>query len=484
MIRLLELEDDNLRIRKENDHRKLLNDASYAILSHRWRPLKEEVIYPDIREGRYLQKPGYKKIEYCGIQARKDNCQFFWVDTCAIKKKKESELAEALNSMYMWYADAKICYVYLEDVNGKDLSAFEQSEWFKRGWTLQELMAPKTVQFYSSDWVFLGDKSNLGPLISKITGIDQEVLHDSSKISNYSVAERISWAAGRRTGRVEDRAYSLMGIFGIDDMPMMYGQGDAAFRRLQEKIMSKSNDQSIFAWRGIPDDGPSLMATSPDAFGPDRSSESDRPAESIKPKQYEWEYKHSKVTVEISLRLDPCGPYTYRGLLNCANPSGDSYAIYVRQLPATKKFARVKYNNKEFEWVPQYQANQFQPLEKILIYHDITDFKKFHTARLSSVPSMSFHIPEKILSVSYEAKTEHYGVIWDASRRVFTITPGVEAPQGMIGSLRLEDNDFNLKVVRVGFDRNSNPVGMFATSLGLNPSVSLLDLDHVIWPIS
>ncbi|KAL5421925.1 hypothetical protein PMIN04_005167 [Paraphaeosphaeria minitans] len=463
MIRLLKFENGHLQIERIDDHRQLPGGAKYAILSHVWlKDPDEEVKYDDVLKTLYRPKRGYRKIELCGKQAKQDNCKYFWVDTCAINKSDSNELSEALNSMYMWYTDAKVCYAYLEDVGGKDGVTFEESKWFTRGWTLQELLAPETVRFYNHEWEYLGDKSDLSACISKITGIHQEVLRESSRIPNYSIAERMSWAAGRETGRVEDRAYSLMGIFGIDDMQMMYGQGATAFRRLQERIMAMSNDYSIFAWQGVEEYGPSMLATSPDAF---------TSTESIKPKHHDWDYKLSRFTVEISIRLDPCGPYTYRGMMNCADPSTGSYfAIYLRQLPATKKYARVTYKKEDSAWITQSHAEEFQALEQIMIYHDITEFKsKLQGAKLSDVPSMSFRIPAELLSAPYEAKALG-GAEWDSIHRTFTISVGSKTDDGMIGSLELGKNKFKMVAVRVGFDRTSNPVCMLAKSHGLSHS--------------
>lgn len=124
---------------------------------------------------------------------------------------------------------------------------FFNSQWFRRGWTLQELVAPNNVVFFSRDWEEIGSKSSFTPLIERITGIDRGVL-----LMNYpeeiSVATRMSWAAGRQTTRVEDRAYSLLGLFGVY-MPTIYGEGEHAFVRLQIEIMKSFNDQSIFAWK-------------------------------------------------------------------------------------------------------------------------------------------------------------------------------------------------------------------------------------------
>jgi hypothetical protein len=152
--------------------------------------------------------------------------------------------------MYRYYEKAAICYAYLADVPSDEnvtyhRSAFCKSRWFTRGWTLQELIAPSKVDFYSKDWVKLGSKNSLFLEVSRITKMRYQVF--LGHIQDFSVASKMSWAAHRKTTRVEDMAYCLLGIFGIN-MPLLYGEGKKAFLRLQEEIMKVSEDQSLFAW--------------------------------------------------------------------------------------------------------------------------------------------------------------------------------------------------------------------------------------------
>jgi hypothetical protein len=158
--------------------------------------------------------------------------------------------------MFKWYRKASCCYAYLADVpedcsSGKILEGdnrFAQSRWFTRGWTLQELLAPKHVKFLTKDWTEIGTKETLLVPIQKATGIHLRVLKDISWLREFSIAQRLSWAARRKTTRVEDTAYCLMGLFGIH-MPMLYGEGKKAFRRLQLELIREYNDPSLFAWR-------------------------------------------------------------------------------------------------------------------------------------------------------------------------------------------------------------------------------------------
>jgi hypothetical protein len=230
------------------------NIPRYAVLSHTWGADHEEVTFKDIAKSRGKTKVGYNKIRFCEKQAANDGLQFFWVDTCCIDKSSSAELSEAINSMFHWYQKAEKCYVYLADVSvggsaGSDLSAqqtwkqaFQDTRWFTRGWTLQELLAPTSVGFFSAEGEKLGDKMSLLQEIHKTTRVPIQALQ-GSPLSEFSVDERISWATNRNTKREEDAAYSLLGIFDIH-MPLLYGEGQKkAFSRLRKEIKESSNHQ-------------------------------------------------------------------------------------------------------------------------------------------------------------------------------------------------------------------------------------------------
>lgn len=142
------------------------------------------------------------------------------------------------------------------------------------GWTLQELLAPSNVEFYDQDWAFRGSKKDHNDTISKFTSIPTKVLLKPTTIYKESVSARMSWASKRVTKRTEDIAYCLLGIFEIN-MPLIYGEGKRAFQRLQEEIVKRNNDLTIFAWDNWPrpgrrtrrtDDLVEVLATSPKAF--------------------------------------------------------------------------------------------------------------------------------------------------------------------------------------------------------------------------
>jgi len=226
----------------------------YAILSHTWGAGTEEVTYQDMVNGTGRDKSGYGKIRFCREQANRDGFQYFWIDTCCIDKSNNTELTEAINSMFRWYRNAAKCYVYLSDVstNGFDQSgpslqswqsAFQKSRWFTRGWTLQELIAPRSVEFFCSNGNRLGDKKSLEKQLYKITGIPVSALQ-GSPLSKFSFEERISWAKTRETKREEDEAYSLLGIIDIS-MPVIYGEGrENAFRRLNREWKCRLDELS------------------------------------------------------------------------------------------------------------------------------------------------------------------------------------------------------------------------------------------------
>ena len=220
------------------------NVPRYAILSHRWEADDQEVTFKDVTDGVGANKLGYAKIQFCGERARKDGLHHFWVDSCCIDKSSSAELQEAINSMFRWYQNAARCYVYLSDVSTSKQSrssellwesAFGQSRWFTRGWTLQELLAPLSVEFFSRDGKRLGDKKSLEVQIHHITGIAVQALRGTS-LSEFSIDERKSWATNRKTTIEEDQAYCLLGIFDTY-LPLIYGEGkENAFCRLEKEI--------------------------------------------------------------------------------------------------------------------------------------------------------------------------------------------------------------------------------------------------------
>ncbi|OQV06805.1 hypothetical protein CLAIMM_11328 isoform 2 [Cladophialophora immunda] len=315
----------------------------YAILSHRWE--NEEVTLQEMSSPKTFGKKGFSKIQSACWLARNKGLSYLWVDTCCIDKTSSAELTEAINSMYRWYQDAEICFAYLTDIeiHKHDI---KDSVWFTRGWTLQELIAPKHVGFYDRNWVFLGTKDNLAAKLSTITGIDREVLIGQRRHSSCSIAQRMSWASKRSTERTEDRAYSLLGIFDVS-MPMLYGEGEKSFARLQEEIIKRSDDQSIFAWdRGL--DGyfgghSGLLASSPSHFGFCQNV--------VVPASYGLQvtsgFALTNVGISISLMTLPWAMETYLCILNCSLKDRPQYrlGIFLERLSSSQnaeQYARVQ----------------------------------------------------------------------------------------------------------------------------------------------
>ncbi|EJF59911.1 HET-domain-containing protein, partial [Dichomitus squalens LYAD-421 SS1] len=249
-MRLLDVDTGSFLYFTERD-----KTPPYAILSHTWDSAGEQT-YQEVKDiqSSYLSDNTAKIRRACEA-ARNEGVRYMWIDSACIDKTSSSELSESINSMYIWYRDAVVCYAFLADVPVDEdpqspRSRFRQSRWFRRGWTLQELIAPRNVVFFSMEWIVFGTKSSLATVVEEITGIERSVLTHRKTLDDVGVARRMSWAARRETTRVEDRAYSLFGIFGIN-LPTLYGEGEQAFRRLQEEILRRIPDQSLFAWGDI-----------------------------------------------------------------------------------------------------------------------------------------------------------------------------------------------------------------------------------------
>ncbi|KAI0814169.1 heterokaryon incompatibility protein-domain-containing protein [Xylaria sp. FL0064] len=267
------------------------NIPEYAILSHCWRPQLDEILYEDVEfskspgDWRDKKKGAAEKVVKACAEADRLGFEYIWIDTCCIDKRSSAELSEAINSMFSWYRNSGKCIAFLDDIMGYDdlgLDELVTSRWFMRDWTLQELIAPDNVWFYNKEWSFIGDRFSMAKLLSTITGIDEVVLrhgHEPERenwddhhyidrtvhydcycdissfdkdilrgvLNTFSVATIMSWAAERKTTREEDLAYCLMGLFDVN-MPLLYGEKSKAFRRLQEEIIRRSDDQSILAW--------------------------------------------------------------------------------------------------------------------------------------------------------------------------------------------------------------------------------------------
>ena len=241
----------------------------YAILSHTWGD--REVSFKEMEDRSGLSKDEYRKIKETCRLASEYQLDYAWIDTCCIDKSSSAELSEAINSMYRWYERSTVCFAFLADLSPPASTGLEDDigpalrkcRWFTRGWTLQELIAPATVHFFDQCWTFRGSKETLVRELTAITAISEDVLLYNTPLPSLPVARKMSWAAHRETTRIEDTAYCLLGLFGVN-MPLLYGEEQKAFRRLQEEIIRSIVDRSIFAWE-LSD--PSATTDSPLACG-------------------------------------------------------------------------------------------------------------------------------------------------------------------------------------------------------------------------
>ncbi|KAK4442021.1 HET-domain-containing protein [Podospora aff. communis PSN243] len=301
----------------------------YAILSHVWgkdeRPRRE----------------GFDKVRQSCAVAAACKLDYIWIDTCCINKTSSAELSEAINSMFRWYRDAEVCFAYMADVpfnvyrdpgqaGVRDAHMFVSSRWFTRGWTLQELLSPANVVFLDNKWNIIGTKSSLKETVADVTGIPSSILTGRASIGSASAAQRMSWASKRETTRVEDTAYCLLGIFDIH-MPLLYGEGDRAFIRLQEEIMRTSGDSSLFAWASETETHDGLLASSPAAFG--LSSHIQPPpsfgfqVQDLNPDSFNFSV--SGKGIHFSTFIHDLGGGSVLAVLDCTNGAIDGDAMFI-----------------------------------------------------------------------------------------------------------------------------------------------------------
>ncbi|KAM6509848.1 hypothetical protein FALCPG4_017488 [Fusarium falciforme] len=320
----------------------------YAILSHTWG--QGEVTFQDWKDLNLAsQKAGFAKILGACRQASEDSLEYLWVDTNCIDKTSSAELSEAINSMFAWYRDAVVCYAFLIDVPTIPASglvryeAYCQSRWFTRGWTLQELLAPRDLIFFDQNWHQIGNRSgSLGERIAAITQIEVPFITDQSTLSHASVAQKMSWLSRRATTRVEDMAYCMLGIFGIN-MPLLYGEGTKAFLRLQEEIVKISTDHTIFCWNwveSVPGSWTSMLAPTPAAFkfsGCYFEPKRDISSPEISP------YSFTNAGLSIQLPLVSAWGYSF-ALLEAHHPgSSRQFAIPLRYIGELGAFRRIAF---------------------------------------------------------------------------------------------------------------------------------------------
>ncbi|KAJ4005463.1 hypothetical protein NW766_011011, partial [Fusarium irregulare] len=255
-------------------------EPAYAILSHTWGA--DEIMLQDVPSLRRGQGAGFAKTRAACEEARRRGFNYVWVDTCCIDKTSSAELSEAINSMFKWYENFVVCFAYLDDMPAgyRDIGKFmSKSRWFTRGWTLQELLAPRELIFFACDWSVIGTRHEYAGTISYITGIEEKYLGIQDPvsiqarqvlISSATVAQRMDWVSKRITTRGEDMSYCLLGLFGIN-IPLLYGEGrERAFFRLQEAIVRDPTvfDVTLLAWDIAKPKGMSWQVEKPSYWTP------------------------------------------------------------------------------------------------------------------------------------------------------------------------------------------------------------------------
>jgi hypothetical protein len=339
----------------------------YAILSHTWE--EQEMSFQDMQGCNAEKTAGFAKVKSCCELVEREGFEYVWIDTCCIDKTSSAELSEAINSMYRWYKEAQVCVAYLVDVPSEEdphplYSAFARSKWFTRGWTLQELIAPPSLEFYGKDWSEIGTKLSLHDTVSKITGIPIPVLK-LGDVGSFSVAQRMSWASKRQTTRIEDMAYCLMGLFDAS-MPMLYGEGKRAFIRLQEEIMKISDDYTLFTWtaskEGVRDwIGQGLLADSPADFVHCGNIRPSRPALASAP------FSMTNLGLRMELHLIPWPDDEYLAIISCQRDGRDGHLLGLRlkqPFPAEKEcFARM-----DSGIIIDVEREKVEPSQKRIVY--------------------------------------------------------------------------------------------------------------------
>lgn len=435
------------------------NTPPYAILSHRW--LNEEVSLKDMQDGTATKKAGYDKIKRCCDQALKDGFAFAWVDTCCIDKTSSAELTEAINSMYRWYQNAAVCYAYLADVTTNDPAndgSFGESVWFTRGWTLQELIAPKVVEFFDCTWRKFGTKQTLKDVISSITKIDIAMLEGADP-DEFSIAKRMAWAAERYTTRSEDRAYSLLGLFKVN-MPMLYGEGERAFVRLQEEIMKRSDDQSLFCWKSSCTKYRGLLAKSPRDF---------IDCANVIPSKSQWNRNPYSVTnkgLSINMPMVGWAMETYLAALDCELESvpNSRVGIFLQLLPERDQYARVMVDGRDTGTVETKLVSKLQYRD---IYVRQRDYLDGPVDRLYGFWIRTLPAPITTVSTpgNNNASVVNSLTEWSDEGRLLEIPTG---SRGTAGSIEYRLASGVLWPLKLGFDRSFNPICQYGGYLYSN----------------
>jgi hypothetical protein len=405
----------------------------------------------------FMKRPGYSKIVNAAREVQDLKLKWIWIDTCCIDKSSSAELQEAINSMYRWYSNAEVCLVYLSDIARPNIgdtrtasefarAAFQSCRWTRRGWTLQELLAPITCRFYLQDWRYMGEKIEFLEELSHATGIPNPVLENPGLVQEVSVAERMSWAANRETTRSEDIGYCLLGLFDIQ-MPLLYGEGNKAFIRLQEEILRTTDDYSLFAWRAITSDKSTyrgLLARSPIEF---------RDCGSIERENILSKFPISSTPIGIHIQLeflfDPHDITRVLAMVRASNSMNQRLAIHLKCLDGNMQYARVNAGSlATIDDLPMGQLQTIYVRQKLSIPVAFTtpEFSRFHLRR-----RMGNHSIPHVRIIGAPSQS------WDANTYECSIPP--DAPEvTYVFLLRVQSHTYAHSLtfpVAVGFNRQT-----------------------------
>jgi hypothetical protein len=376
--------------------------------------------------------------------------------------------------MYRFYERAVICFACLRDVRVESFNdgfddAFIASEWFTRGWTLQELLAPTDLRFYNYNWKFLGNKQTLSHLITAATGIQEDVLTGKRGLREFSVAQRMSWAARRVTTRPEDRAYSLLGIFDVN-MPMLYGEGPKAFLRLQEEIIKTLDDHSIFLWEGLQPGLPELLASSPEAFAASGNVRNTRDRHGRRP------YALNNRGIHGQVRLVPYTLDTYLMLLPCTrqDTTGEiaQVGILLRRLYEDDQFMRVSVLGEEVMedasgLVFEHGNNRLVITRSISVRQNPLLPEEIPHAYVKRI--QGFRLNDDLLRRdTTSAPLFSIRGTWNLETRIISLPPG--SPKiHRVRSINIGPQEREVEVIRFGFDPDYNPI-VYLTGRGIRYS--------------
>lgn len=464
------------------------NEKKYAILSHRWEG--EEVSFGDMQiPAKAVNMKGFAKIRNSCEHAVNDGYGYVWVDTCCINKDSSAEISEAINSMFRWYKASAVCYAFLADVRADSVDIdtgmqhLRASKWFKRGWTLQEFLAPEHVVFYDQQWNFLGTKQTLSAVLTLQTGIDEAILNGGS-LSSRSIAQRMSWASERGTTCKEDIAYCLLGIFDVN-MPLLYGEGaERAFLRLQEEIIKQSDDHTIFAWPIQRHHQNGLLADSPKAFAGCQYTKA------ILSRNGRSPYSLTNRGLSIKLLATPFAVDTYLVRLDCVDgllpvASGHTgelrLGMFLRRLYEDDQFGRITSDGETFVQVNASMWNSqmskphsdlgigrlrrrpMRPVKQLEI--NVRQVTNSNTGDYNDRIN-GFRIATPDILGRASSGQDLFKVIasqWDAQEKIMSMKAG---ESGSVGYLDIGLQNRKIELIKLGFDFDFNPVCFIATANG------------------